>query len=150
MALHVWKVAVPDTEGVHTNTRSGAVDVLVHDPACALCPLVVPANIPPCGGITKGLAHVPKLAIIAVAVGVRVETAAVGVGLAVRVAVIPVLVGKGVLVRVAAASTEVGVEVAPRSAVNVRVGGGVASTGVGVALTTSESSFEKELSAVEL
>src|SRR5436190_10096661 len=40
VALQVWKAAAPETEGVQANTCSGAVDVLVHEPACALAPLV--------------------------------------------------------------------------------------------------------------
>ena len=60
MPLQVCNVAVPEAEGVHTNTRSGAVDVVAHEPACALVPLVVPETVPPCGERKYGLAQVPE------------------------------------------------------------------------------------------
>jgi hypothetical protein len=84
VVLQVWKVAVPDADGVHKNTCSGAVEVLVHEPACALAPLVVPMNVPPCGGRTIGLAQLPEPEVVGVGDGALL---AVSVALAARVGV---------------------------------------------------------------
>lgn len=53
----VWIVAVPETLGVHWNTFSGAALVGAQVPLSVPPPLVVPLNVPPCGGMTVALAH---------------------------------------------------------------------------------------------
>jgi len=57
--LQVPMVATPDAVGVHWKTASGEVLVGAQVPLSPLCPLVVPVNTPPAGGITIGDAHVP-------------------------------------------------------------------------------------------
>src|SRR5262249_48000580 len=59
VALHVSMIAVPDVAGVHWITLSGAPLVLAHVPESVLSPLVVPEKVPPCAGMTYGLAHEP-------------------------------------------------------------------------------------------
>src|SRR5947199_3329 len=54
-APHVWMVAVPETAGVHRNTRSGEAPELPQLPASVLVPLVVPLKVPPCAGMTVGV-----------------------------------------------------------------------------------------------
>src|SRR2546422_2098661 len=61
LAPHVWIVAVPETAGVHWNTRSGALPVLPQLPANRLVPLVVPVNVPPCAAMPVGLAQLPAM-----------------------------------------------------------------------------------------
>ncbi len=62
---HVLMVAVPDADGVHSKTCSGALAVAVFASAaqvlelCALVPEVVPAKVPPVSLMTIGLSHVP-------------------------------------------------------------------------------------------
>src|SRR5215831_18086672 len=55
LAPQVWMVAVPDTDGVHWKTFSGALPLLAQVPLVVLLPLVVPGNTPPAAGRTVGL-----------------------------------------------------------------------------------------------
>src|SRR5437773_9089294 len=67
-APHVWMVAVPETAGVHWKTCSGEVPELPQLPASELVPLVVPLKVPPCAGMTGGLAHLPGSVVVVVEV----------------------------------------------------------------------------------
>ena len=71
-APQVWIVAVPETDGVHWKTRSGAFPELPQLPACALAPLVVPLKVPPCAGMTVGLVQPPGSVVVVVEVVVGV------------------------------------------------------------------------------
>ena len=71
-APQVWIVAVPETDGVHWRTRSGAFPELPQLPACALAPLVVPLKVPPCAGMTVGLVQPPGSVVVVVEVVVGV------------------------------------------------------------------------------
>src|SRR2546428_339440 len=55
-------VAVPETAGVHWQTRSGEVPELPQLPPSALVPLVVPPKVPPWAGRTVGLLQLPASA----------------------------------------------------------------------------------------
>ena len=72
-APQVWNVAVPDAAGVQTKTCSGALEVAVaaHGPLSAPAPEVVPVKVPPPGGMTIGLAHVPAGTVVVVVLGSR-------------------------------------------------------------------------------
>src|SRR6266404_9654591 len=50
-------VALPETAGVQAYTRSGDNPVLAQVPLIELAPLVVPMNVPPCGGRVATAAH---------------------------------------------------------------------------------------------
>jgi hypothetical protein len=83
----VLNVAVPENGAVHWKTCSGAPSVMLHVPASVLGPVVVPLNIPPCGGTRVTFAHASGVA-VTVGVGVVVTVGvAVSVGVAVAVGV---------------------------------------------------------------
>src|SRR5437667_7396332 len=63
----VWMVAVPDSFGVHANTRSGAASP-PQLPASVLAPEVVPLNVPPSGGMTTAFRHASGVVVVARAV----------------------------------------------------------------------------------
>ena len=108
---------MPDADGVHTNTTSGELPVVVQVPASWRgAPVVVPEKVPPAAGRMIGCAHVPT--------GPVPGAVGAGVGVSVPVA-------SGVGVRVAVASG-VAVAVIPGRAVAVRLGVGVAAPAVGV------------------
>src|SRR5437762_14034245 len=88
-APHVWMVAVPETAGVHRNTRSGEAPELPQLPSSVFVPLVVPLKVPPVAGIRVALVQVAVgvVVVVPVVVGVVVVVEAVG-GVTVRVRVL--------------------------------------------------------------
>src|SRR5436309_14238982 len=62
-------VAVPETAGVHWETRSGDASERPQLPASALVPLVVPLKVPPGAGMAVGLLQAPPPGRVVVVVG---------------------------------------------------------------------------------
>jgi acetyl esterase/lipase len=60
--------AVPDTPGVHWKTCSGAEAAGATQPLRALAPAVVPANVPPSGGIAVQAGQAPGRVVVVVVV----------------------------------------------------------------------------------
>src|SRR2546427_11279734 len=65
-------VAVPETAGVHWNTRSGEASELPQLPAAELVPLVVPLKVPPCTGMTVGVLQLGGNVVVVGPVEIRV------------------------------------------------------------------------------
>ena len=87
-APHVWMVAVPETVGIHRNTRSGEAPELPQLPSSVLVPLVVPLKVPPAAGMGVALAQAPVgvVVVVELLVGVVVVVDATG-GVTVRLKV---------------------------------------------------------------
>jgi hypothetical protein len=64
--LHVSIRAVPETAGVHSKTRSGALAAALTHPPSALAPDVTPANVPPCGGMEVAAGHALEGSVVVV------------------------------------------------------------------------------------
>src|SRR6184192_4915840 len=81
-------VAVPETVGIHRNTRSGEAPELPQLPSSVLVPLVVPLKVPPAAGMGVALAQAPVgvVVVVELLVGVVVVVDATG-GVTVRLKV---------------------------------------------------------------